>query len=90
MPWPGDHEPVRGLPIGTQNMRGPRERARCAVCGCDCSDTRVEFVGFHSPAVLDFVLPAGTLRPVEYVLVTTCLAHFAAPLAARLRAAGRR
>jgi hypothetical protein len=75
----GDDVRVRDLGIGSQNMRVPTVPVLCTVCGCDCSDFCFEAYAF-----------TGVPGASEYVLIRTCMAHFAAPLAARLRAAGRR
>ena len=79
--YPGDLAVTRSLGIGTLNLKLPEAHPRCTICGCDVTDFRFEAFGFIS---VD-----GTFgsHPVEYVLITTCLAHFHEPLAARLRAA---
>lgn len=79
--WPADSVPTRSLGIGTLNLRLPEPHPVCTICGCDCTGVRIEFYGFIS---VD-----GTFgsHPVEYVLITTCLDHWAEPLAARLRGA---
>lgn len=78
--WPGDAVRTRDLPVGTLNCKLPEAHPTCTVCGCDCTDIRAEFYGFVT------VDAAHGSFPVEYVLITTCMDHWHAPLAARLRA----
>jgi hypothetical protein len=76
--WPGDSVSVRSYPIGTLNLKRPELHPSCTVCGCDCTERRVEFYGF---------VPLGATGQVELVMITTCMDHWHEPLAARLRAA---
>ena len=75
----GDDARLRDLGIGSQNMRVPTVPVLCTVCGCECADFCFEAYAF-----------VGSVSRSEYVLIRTCMDHWQAPLAARLRAAGRR
>ena len=77
--WQGDTVELRERPIGTLNLKLPLSEHVCTICGCDCSNIRVEFYAF---GVISGAPNAG---PCEYILITTCMSHWHEPLAVRLR-----